>query len=301
MVGDSIHRIVASIHNVKRGNLKAAAESLMTPTTASRGVGYRVSGEFQRKKKSSRTVLPVDLRTDMTISRVDVDLGRVVSPAKSVAENWLALQYGWKPLLSDIHGAIQSVADFMSDPGVDAIRAVKASAKTVFKQKIEQGVMSHHYQKTGLMEVTSYSYCKIGYRYRVASALKTFLSQTGFTNPINLAWEVLPYSFVVDWFLPIGPYLETLSAFDGLEFLDGYVTKATVQYTSAYHDYLGFFPISNPTAVTFEYRARYWREYVQINRTKLWSFPDPVVPNFKNPFSVTHALNGLALLRAAFS
>jgi hypothetical protein len=216
MVGDSIHRIVASIHNVKRGHLKAAAESLMTPTTASRGLGYRVSGEFGRKKKSSRSVLPVDLRTDMTISRVDLDLGRVVSPAKSVAENWLALQYGWKPLLSDIHGAIKSVADFMSDPGEDAIRAVKASAKKVDKQKVEQGVMSHHYQKTGMMEITSYSYCKIGYRYRVASALKTFLSQTGFTNPINLAWEVLPYSFVADWFLPIGPYLDTFSAFYGL-------------------------------------------------------------------------------------
>jgi hypothetical protein len=29
----------------------------------------------------------------------------------------------------------------------------------------------------------------------------------GLTNPASIAWEVVPYSFVIDWFLPVGAYL----------------------------------------------------------------------------------------------
>jgi len=29
----------------------------------------------------------------------------------------------------------------------------------------------------------------------------------GLVDPVQIAWEVVPYSFVVDWFLPIGTYL----------------------------------------------------------------------------------------------
>jgi len=298
MMGDSIHRIVAAIRNTKRGRFKDAWECLTTPTAKSRGLGYRVSGEGARKSSRS-SVLPMDFRVDM-LTRVDVDLGRVVSASKSVAENWLALQYGWKPLLSDINGAIIALAELMSDPGEDVVRTAKGSGKTVQKQKMELGTSSSWYQKTGMLETTTYSRCKIGFRYRVDSQLKAFLAQTGFTNPINLAWEVLPYSFVVDWFIPIGPYLETLSAYDGLVFLDGYVTKATMQYTSAYHEYSGPFPAYPGLPIVWTKKARYWREYLLINRIKLWSFPVAEMPSFKNPFSVEHALNGLALLRAAF-
>jgi hypothetical protein len=141
----------------------------------------------------------------------------------------------------------------------------------------------------------------MGFRYTIDSKLKAFAAQTGFTNPINLAWEVLPYSFVVDWFLPIGPYLETLSAFDGLAFLDGYVTNATVQYTLASHDFYGRFPANEtPIYTMWDKRARYWRQYIQINRQRITSFPGAVMPSFKNPLSITHAMNGLSLLRAAF-
>jgi len=298
MVGDSVHRIAAAIHNVKRKNYRDAWECLSTPTTKSRGLGYRVSGERLRNK-SGGSVMPIDFRVDMRKS-VDVDLGRVVSPLKSVAENWLALQYGWKPLLADIHGALRSFANYcIQEPEV--VRSVKSSSRLCSKTTSEVGTTSSWYVKTGELRVATYSSCRMGFRYTIDSKLKAFAAQTGFTNPINLAWEVLPYSFVVDWFLPIGPYLETLSAFDGLAFLDGWVTNATVQYTSGYHNYHGRFPVQqNPEDTKFTKQARYWREYIVISREKLFSFPSATMPTFKNPLSVTHVLNGLALLRAAF-
>jgi hypothetical protein len=139
----------------------------------------------------------------------------------------------------------------------------------------------------------------VGFRYTIASKLTQFLAQTGFTNPVNLAWEVLPYSFVLDWLLPVGPWLTTLSAYDGLSFVDGFVTRFTRQEISAMIDYKGSFPGTYQPS-TWDIAGRFGRVYIIVNRTKLTTFPSADCPQFKNPFSVTHALNGLALLEAAF-
>jgi len=142
---------------------------------------------------------------------------------------------------------------------------------------------------------------RYGMRYQIDNHLKAFLAQTGFTNPINLAWEVLPYSFVVDWFIPIGPYLESLSAWDGLVFLDGWRSQTTKLYTNWSVGYSGKQFVLDPTnhqmiGVT----GNRTREAISYARTRLTAFPSQTIPSFKNPVSGTHAANGLALLNSAF-
>jgi hypothetical protein len=39
-----------------------------------------------------------------------------------------------------------------------------------------------------------------------------------------VAWELVPFSFVLDWFIPIGSYLSQLDASAGMEFLGGSTT-----------------------------------------------------------------------------
>jgi hypothetical protein len=302
MVGDSAHRIAMAATACREKRFRRAWDLLTTPSVYSRGLGYRTNKEFGVKpRKRTKSVYP----------RVDLDVKPGIdfpieppSALKSVSENWLALQYGWKPLLSDIYGALESLATLMTEQDPIVIRTVRGKAETISKLKQKLYFASGNVH-TGWLEVTTYSTCKVGLRYTVDSQLKAFLSQTGFTTPINLAWEVLPYSFVVDWFIPIGPYLESMAAFDGLKFVDGFVTKATTQYTSSMHSYKGIFPWEVYPQwpylnTSWDFQARVFRQYVRIDRTKLWSFPGLTLPEVKNPFSVIHALNGLALLRAAF-
>lgn len=47
------------------------------------------------------------------------------------------------------------------------------------------------------------------------------LGSLGLTNPLDVAWEVLPFSFVVDWFIPIGNWLNVLDAMHGYRFRAG--------------------------------------------------------------------------------
>ena len=52
-------------------------------------------------------------------------------------------------------------------------------------------------------------------------------NQLGLLNPVSLAWELVPWSFVVDWVLPIGSVLSALSAPAGLIFIDGSLSART--------------------------------------------------------------------------
>lgn len=215
-----------------------------------------------------------------------------------LANNWLELQYGWKPLLMDIDGSMRSLAQFYQT-AEHVARTASASAKveTITKSPIRYGSVSN--PPVGYWINRNQTRYRYAIRYRVDSRLKAFLAQTGFTNPINLVWEVLPYSFVVDWFLPIGNYLQSSSSFDGLEFLDGVETRFTRQLYSGILSFSGSYPIYQPWQEIHWYGS-YQRERIILDRIKLTSFPKPEIPTFKNPLSVTHVLNSLALLRGAF-
>jgi hypothetical protein len=136
---------------------------------------------------------------------------------------------------------------------------------------------------------------KFAIRYRRASPLLNFLAQTGFTNPINLAYEVLPFSFVLDWLLPVGPWLETISAWDGLEFVDGSEVAFTRLSTAKSVAYSGtpIFPHINE-----QYYGGWQQETVKLDGTALIGFPSPSFPEFKSPFDShgVHIANGLALI-----
>lgn len=219
--------------------------------------------------------------------------------SKSTANNWLEMQYGWKPLLMDVHGSMESLARFnLANSLVQQVRS-SATLRDVYRGPTFGWDSTYTGQKSGEWEITTQSTFKYGMRYRLASPLTAFLAQTGFTNPINLAWELLPYSFVVDWFLPIGPYLETLSAWDGLQFVDGYQVQFVKQSAVCRLAFSGT-PVGSGPAVQASVGGSYSRTWIILTRTKLSAFPSARFPQLKNPFSTTHALNGLALLRAAF-
>ncbi|DAD50393.1 maturation protein [ssRNA phage Esthiorhiza.2_38] len=224
---------------------------------------------------------------------------RSLNPSATVANNWLELQYGWKPLLQDIHGSLIAMSNYFSS-NTTFITQVRGSASdhtrtlSVFSDSFLTPSIP-----VGTWDISTRTRCKIVLRYRVSDAAKAFLSQTGFTNPINLAWEVLPFSFVADWFLPLGPWLENLSSFQGLTFLSGCETNFTRQSLEGVIAYRGGVPGLDSR---YQYRAGgdLSRETIVLDRSKLTSFPGVNPPNPKNPFSDTHMLNALALLRATF-
>jgi hypothetical protein len=258
LIANTAIRITGSVRALKHGRFDAA-------------IGYLWAGSTYRSRKARQHL----------------------SFSKTLAQNWLELQYGWKPLLNDVSGSIRSVKAFaLNDRTVKLVRGSSSERSTASFNVTKSGAVVGHGQ------TTTRSVTRFVLRYKLNDRLKAFAAQTGFTNPLNLAWEILPFSFVVDWFVPIGPYLEMLTAFDGLTFWDGARTQFTRQWVSAEVNFNG----RNPPVTGCDLRmgGSYSRMYILTDRVKLTTFPSPKIPVFKNPISVTHAANALALMVAIF-
>lgn len=219
-----------------------------------------------------------------------------LSKSKSVASNWLALQYGWKPLLSDIEGMLKIMGNQMvADDFVQRVSS-SASARKQFSANLPV-VGSGFPNGVTLFDIKTR--CKFQIRYRMDNPLLAVFAQTGFTNPVNLFWEILPFSFVADWFLPIGSYLEALTAWDGATFLGGSKTLFTRERMDSTVSYGGQHPAE--ATVNVQHNSSYRREDVRLQRVALTSFPSPVIPRFSNGINEgNRAANAIALLMGAF-
>lgn len=138
---------------------------------------------------------------------------RIPFNKKEMADNLLAYQFGLLPLMNDIYN------------GVDAIRKAQIKSDTV---KVKSVAMD----KAAFPLLIPYSFdgslergCEASYTYKLDDHRLATLSTLGLTNPISLAWELLPSSYIVDWFLSIGDVLSALGADLGYSYLGGYETE----------------------------------------------------------------------------
>jgi hypothetical protein len=56
------------------------------------------------------------------------------------------------------------------------------------------------------------------------------MNALGLANPAALVWEALPLSFVFDWFVPVGNWLQGATAEAGLEHQFGFMTEKVLGY-----------------------------------------------------------------------
>lgn len=136
------------------------------------------------------------------------DFGR--NPKQAAANAWLEYTYGWVPFVSDVRNAVNTLMDCVDRPK-DRIGSVRA----VRKQEFQGTTADLHYQD-------GFNRCWNVNRYTTTlSARATWLfkpgpgdlpARFGLLNPLEVVWELMPYSFVADWFFPIGDYLSSLDA-----------------------------------------------------------------------------------------
>jgi hypothetical protein len=218
--------------------------------------------------------------------------------ANAVGNGWLALQYGWKPLIQDVHGAAETLAQASMGPeNKNSVYAVSSgtSRKSLALNQMQSfstpdwsGYDSILYSCDGFYSV------KVKVRYVRSSPAVSSLAKLGISNPALLAWELLPYSFVVDWFFPIGNWLGGLDATAGLSFDSGFRTTF-LKYDATTTKVQSITRISvNGSSFT---SAKESKKYVQMSRIALTGFPAAPAPSFKNPLSSSHLASAMALLK----
>lgn len=205
---------------------------------------------------------------------------KVVS-GKLPADLWLEYQYGWKPLMSDIYQGYQTFRDGLQRPQlIRAVRRLSESGDVTVNSR-------PGFQVTGT--ANRYDQCILFYEVQ-DSYLNTF-SQIGLINPLEVAWAVVPFSFVVDWFLPVQSVLEACTATVGLTFRDGCFTTKATMVAQGRDTAIGSGWYLDPKS-----DLTYIVDWTGFTRTVITSSPVPGL-YIRDPFSSTHAANALALLR----
>jgi hypothetical protein len=124
---------------------------------------------------------------------------------------WLEYWFGWSPMVQDIYDA----GDVIQQPL--PYGTGKGSAG---------GVYNLH-QKTTYDEHRTFA--RVKYKLQADFSLENpnlyLMNRLGLANPATVAWELIPFSFVVDWFTGFGQYVNSMSDFVGLEMTRACTTK----------------------------------------------------------------------------
>lgn len=245
-------KLTSAVVNLKRGNFAAAAA----------GLGL-VPGRQTRNKR--------DYAKDR---------------AKAIANAWIEYQYGWKPLIEDCKTAVNMLSTVET---ALAWRHVKARDVVTEEKTILVPLSAQDWKNTTVHKIRVEASARV--LFEVPNEFSHALAGVGLTNPLSPLWELTPWSFVVDWFIPIGRTIAALDATLGLKFKAGSVTTFT-SISSVRTTNLDWYDGSQ---VRYSGDIAGSREEVTIFRKPYQEFPSVPWPPFKSPVSLPHALNALAL------
>lgn len=201
---------------------------------------------------------------------------------KDVSSTWLALTYGWLPLVKDVYGFYEAME---SAAGED-----RGSTFTVTHSKKEVIPLAPFWYTANVNFRTS---VRLKVRLREAMGASTYW---GINNPASIAWELLPYSFVIDWFIPVGSYLSARSFIGSIS--ASYVKSYKESYrVSDYKD--------NPAPYSYKLvsGATYREASTKLTRTIMssYSVPTPDLKQIGKALSKGHLINGAALINNVIS
>lgn len=212
---------------------------------------------------------------------------------KLIGNSWLQFQYGWKPLISDVYNACDE------------------ATRVIVKNLTVRGSATERYDNThtrafpinapnlGSYHRIGMQSCRIRCTYQLPE--KSFsLARWTSLNPVSIAWELMPYSFVIDWFLDVGSTLRSLETalLYRSAFKSGYWSWLSVYDTNVKFGNYDFTESSGNGVVIMRHdRPRLATEsYRNFQRFVLLSSPTPRLPRFEAKLGWQRLLSSAALL-----
>lgn len=213
------------------------------------------------------------------------------NPLQTFGGNYLGYSVGLKPLIEDVHNLIEH---FSNGQQKDALvfRAVANARSSVNVSVVQtKSYVNDTYTRSDR--------CQISLDYEVSDLPKFDAWRLGLTARPTLIWELTRLSFVVDYFVNIGQYLENWEAAvanNGFAFHSGYRTDTTLEnWASKWDQNTGtLLPGAGTTFISGDNEG--FRERKTKVRTALGGFPVPAYPSIKIPKASGPLLNIAALL-----
>lgn len=204
---------------------------------------------------------------------------------KNVASSFLEYSYGWKPLVQDIWTS----CDILQRPiGVEKVTGSASSHHVynyTYRDNDPQGQAGIDQKSTAKVSV------KMGAGVSISNPNLWLANQLGLVNPVVTAWQVLPFSLVVDWFANVEQYLSASSDFYGLHITNAWTTS----FYRGRETYVAFGGPYDPPDQRWSYGSE--TEGIGMVREAGLKAPPLIIRPFKG-FSLARAANAIALVVA---
>nr|UUW21341.1 MAG: maturation protein [Sanya fiers-like virus 29] len=211
------------------------------------------------------------------------------------ASAWLEYRYGWMPLVNSTYDVLDNMITHRLRNGIRV-----SARESCVKDDVYRGGNGSY--ENPYIAASSH----LSERIRVSGVFWIPNSDSVFDyttlNPALIAWELLPYSFVADWFVNVS---EVLTEWENYMLLSqqwggGYVTTTTLlrrQYTARGET-------QNPVIPGLWDRRELYNESSSLIKTKnrqlLPFLPQPGGFRFRPNLNAKRVLDAATLLRAAF-
>lgn len=148
-------------------------------------------GNFHGARKLMKSATGYNI-SSKTVKHLESKYGSGSFSFARASAAWLEYNFGWKTFFQTIYDSVDSLGSSVQQYGKSA-KWKGASA---------------------------------GFIAEVTNSRQFAVNRLGLGNPLEMAWDKLRLSFVVDWFVPITPFLQSLSAGRGLGTIYGYASSS---------------------------------------------------------------------------
>lgn len=133
--------------------------------------------------------------------------------SKDAASLLLTFDYGVRPLIMDMYKAAETLGFKTTTPQK---YYVSSSAREDDRDTINVTNGTYGASRPFTCERYMETSVRMVAEIQVSNVQNRTLAQFGFTNPIALGWELIPFSHVVDLMFPVGKWLSSIDALKGV-------------------------------------------------------------------------------------
>lgn len=138
---------------------------------------------------------------------------------KSFADRVLEWRFGWQPLWNDIHKTAQALGRDFDD------KIVTGKSRCSWQETAVYTLSGTYAQvvETRTSQV-SQAY-RLSAKVRITNPNALLFDSLGFANPALVAYEIIPWSFVANYFFSLEEYIRGLSPYMGVSLIDPYTSS----------------------------------------------------------------------------
>jgi hypothetical protein len=229
----TVLKVVVGVGQLRKGNASGALRTLLGTVKRDSLGKPRIERATEKRINDVVRGNPVsgsirrDTRRGLQVSGSKND--SITDVLKGPAGIQLAITFGIRPLVNDVANAVNRLQrGYQGYPEKSVVRSGKESQI----RGVHSGPGGNN---SWSFEATMKTKAKI--TFVVTNPVFKTLDEVGFLNPLSVAWELVPFSFIVDWFVPIGTFLENVVPPQGVSFVDGYLSQKIEGSFSSRTDY----------------------------------------------------------------